>query len=113
MTRVLWCVVAVATLAIQPGVRTQTAPAAAAAPPIVGVWTLDRDLSDHPEAGAEPDGGPSGERRGGGGRGGFGGGRFGGGFGGGARGGGGRAGDRDQVQRQMEAMRDLMRPADR
>jgi hypothetical protein len=81
---------------------------------IVGAWTLDNDLSD-----PVPERGQPGERRGGGGgrgRGGRGGGVRGGGGGGGfgrAGGGAGGGGDMEQMRRKMQAMRDIMAPADR
>src|SRR4051812_37758168 len=63
--------------------------ASASSTPLVGVWTLNRDLSDSPTEGLPRDGGgsrgDSGARR----RGGGGGGVHGGGFGGGGRRGGG------------------------
>jgi hypothetical protein len=79
--------------------------------PIVGGWTLNRDLSDQPpgdrgQDGAQPPGDTGGGRRGGGG---FGGGRRrgggGGGFGGGAAG-----GNPEDMARIRDAMRDLMNP---
>ena len=94
-------------------------PAQPAAPrSIVGAWTLNTELSDHPPA--PPDGaGPEGRGRGGrgnGGPGGPGGGPGGGGFGrgggGGGRGGsgGGRGGrgNPEDMRRRMDAMRDLL-----
>ena len=89
--------------------------AAAPAPsPLAGTWTLNREMSDSrddlpgPGAGRRGDG--EGRRGGfGRGRGGFGGGGFGGG-GGGDRG---RGGDRAEMQRQRDAVRDLLSPADR
>ena len=90
------------------------------APPrsIVGAWTLNTELSDHPPAPADR-AEPEGRERGRGGRaggpggpgGGPGGGGFGGGFGGGGRGGpgGGRGGrgNPEEMRRRMEATRDL------
>jgi hypothetical protein len=86
--------------------------------PVVGAWTLNKDLSDPvPDRsagdGQRGDGGyRGGGRRGGGGGvgGGFGGGRFGGGFGGGRVGGG---ADPDQMRRRMQALRDIMEAPDR
>jgi len=81
--------------------------------PIVGVWTLNKELSDAPAAapGERGDRGDRGGRRAGGGRGGgFGGGRRGGGFGG--PGGGGR-GNPDDMRRTRDAMRDVMETPDR
>jgi hypothetical protein len=95
--------------------------ARAAPPTVVGVWTLNTSLSDHPPAppdGADPEGrrrerggrgggapggpgGPGGGMgRGGGGRGGFGGGR------------GGR-GNPEEMRRRMDAMRDLLEAPER
>jgi hypothetical protein len=92
----------------------------AAPPSIFGAWTLNAELSDKPpdpEQGGGRDGregrgrfgGPGGRGRGGGGGvgGGFGGGR--GGLGGGPRGG----GDPEEMQRRMQAMRDIMSVPDR
>ena len=86
---------------------------------IVGAWTLNKDLSDHPpdrEAGREGGQGGQGGRHGGGyGRGGGGGGGYGhGGFG---RGGGGNGGGStmspEDMARMRDAMRDVMNPPDR
>lgn len=93
-------------------------------PSLVGAWTLNRELSDSPEErggrggreGGDHEGRSGGGGRRGGGGGGGRGGRGGGGFGGGGFGGGGggaRGGDPAEMQRQMEAMRDLLKPADR
>lgn len=105
---------------LDPGVlAAQSAPAAAAALPIIGAWTLNHDLTPQPPdrtSGAPPDG----QSRGGGGRGGFGGrgggrGGFGGGMGGGGFGGGGRGmggggrmspEDRAQLMATMRRMRE-------
>jgi hypothetical protein len=85
--------------------------------PIVGAWTLNKELSDAPAAppGERGDRGERGRRgAGGGGRGGGfgggGGGRRGGGFGG--PGGGGR-GNPDDMRRTRDAMRDVMETPDR
>lgn len=77
--------------------------------PIVGAWTLDKDLSDPPrDAGQRDDGAGRGERGRRGGRGGYRGGFGGGGFGG--RGGGGGRDDArpEDRARRLEAMRDIM-----
>jgi hypothetical protein len=91
--------------------------------PLVGAWTLNKELSDSPQdsstgdrdsdsgsgRGANPGGG-GGRRRGGGGGGGFGGG-----FGGGRRGGGGPAtpaADPQETARLRDAMRDILNPPD-
>jgi len=88
------------------------AQAPTATPAIAGTWTLNKDLSDKGTADAREDSGREGGRRGGYGRGG--------GFGGGMRGGMGRGGgyggagvDREGMQRQRDAMRDLMNPPER
>lgn len=88
-------------------------------PAIVGAWVLNADLSDQPPA--PPEGGDSagrgrGRRPGGGG--GFGppggGGRGGGGFGrGGGRGGPGGGMNREEMERRMNAIRDVVQPAER
>lgn len=104
----------------------QPAPSAQArTPAIVGAWVLNKDLSDQPPAppegggdregrrGRGPGGGGPGGGPGGGGFGG-GGGRGGGGFGGGGRGGpGGRGMDREEMERRMNAVRDVVMPAER
>ena len=93
------------------------APAPDKAQAIVGVWTLNRDLSDRPpdrEAGRDGDQGDrrggEGRRRGGGGfgpgGGGVGGGRFG-------RGGPGAGMSPDDMARMRDAMRNVMTPPDR
>jgi len=93
--------------------HAQSAPALS----IVGAWTLNTGLSDHPPAppdGAEPEGrgrggrgnGGVGGRGGPGGGGGFGRGGGRGGFGGG--GGRGGRGNPEEMRRRMEAMRDLL-----
>jgi hypothetical protein len=88
------------------------------AAPIVGAWTLNKDLSDSPamsgsrgdDSGRNGRGGGNGGGygRGGGRRGGFGGGGFGGG-----RGGGMPAPPREDTARRFEALRDIMQPPDR
>jgi hypothetical protein len=104
--------VLVATIA---GAQTETAPAN----PIVGAWTLNKDLSDRPQdrtadgrdaRDSGGDAGRSGRRRGGG----FGGGGFGGGYGrgGSGRGGGGQANPED-MKRMRDAMRDIMEAPER
>jgi hypothetical protein len=93
----------------RPGVHAQSPEKSG---PIVGGWTLNRDLSDQQPGDrgqdeAPPSGNTGGGGRGGGG-GGFGGGRRrggGGGFGGGAGG-----GNPEEMARIREAMRDLMNP---
>jgi hypothetical protein len=87
------------------GVHAQGAPS-----PIVGSWTLVKDLSDVPDervpgrGAARPDGGRQGGGFGrGGGRGGFGGG-----FPGGGLGGRGGAVERDDMVRRQEALRDII-----
>jgi len=89
-----------------------------AANPIVGAWTLNKELSDSPQDGASGDragGDRGGYRSGGGGRRRGGGGGFGGGFGGGGRGGGQGtpAADPEETARRRNAMRDLLTPPDR
>jgi hypothetical protein len=76
---------------------------------IVGAWTLNKDLSQTPQARAQGDDGAP--RGGGYGRGGGGGRRRGGGFGGGGFGGGGGGGARgnpEDMARQRQALRDIM-----
>jgi hypothetical protein len=76
---------------------------------IVGVWTLNKDLSQAPQGRAQDDDGAP--RGGGYGRGGGGGRRRGGGFGGGGYGGGGGGGARgnsEDMARQRQALRDIM-----
>jgi len=94
-----------------PTSRAQNAPAA---PALVGGWTLNRDLSDHPDQADNPNAPPSGRtgRRGGGGFGGGFGGRGGrGGFGrGGSGGGAGDAGNREEMARAAAAVRELNNP---
>ena len=100
-------------------VAAQSAPASS---PLVGVWTLNKDLSNAqgttPDRGDRGDRGGYGGRRGGGG-GGFGGGgrRGGGGFGGGGfgggRGGGGARGNPDDMRRMREAMQEITEAPDR
>jgi hypothetical protein len=90
--------------------------------PIVGAWTLNKELSDVPQdsSSAERSGnGGGGSRNGGGGGGGRrrgGGGFGGGGFGGGRQGGGGGqgapVGDPQEIQRMRDAMHDLLNPPD-
>jgi len=82
---------------------------------IVGAWTLNKDLSQTPQARTQgddgaPRGGGYGRGGGGGGRrrgGGFGGGGFGGGGGGGAR------GNPEDMARQRQALRDIMEAPER
>jgi hypothetical protein len=118
----VWTAVLGGTLAcvwpVQTG-RAQAPPADAAstasATPLVGVWTLNRDLSDSPTEGVPPAGGGSrgdsgGRRRGGGG--------VGGGFGGGRRGGGGAPGappavDPEEQARIQNALHDILNPPER
>jgi hypothetical protein len=79
--------------------------------PIVGAWTLNRDLSDQPPSrdGSDRRDGGDGTRRGGGyGRGGG----MRGGFGGGNRGGGRANADPEEMARVREAMRDILNPPD-
>ena len=92
-----------------------------AATPLVGAWTLNKELSDSPQDGSSGDrgGGDSGGSRDGGGggrrRGGGGGGFGGGGFGGGGGGGGGQgapAATRRRRARMRDAMRDILNPPD-
>lgn len=101
------------------GLRAQGNPTPSS---IVGAWVLNHDLTDKPPA--PPDGGQGREGgRGRGGRGGFGGPGGGGGFGGrgggagfgrgGGRGSGGAPVDRDEMERRMNAMRDVVEPAER
>jgi hypothetical protein len=87
--------------------------------PIVGAWTLNKDMSDAqsatPQRGDRAGrAGGSGGRRGGGGFGG--GGRGGGGFGGGGFGGGGRAsgaGNPDEMRRMRDAMQEILEAPER
>jgi hypothetical protein len=77
---------------------------------IVGVWTIDKDLSDQPGGGrGSDDDRPMGGAPGGGmgGRGGGGGGMRPGGMGGG-----GRPADRDEMRRSARLMQDLVKPPD-
>jgi len=75
---------------------------------IVGVWTLNKDLSQTPQGRAQDDdGAPRGGGYGRGGGGGFGGGGYGGGGGGGAR------GTSEDVARQRQALRDIMEAPER
>jgi hypothetical protein len=87
--------------------RAQDAQAVAGTPGIVGVWTIDKDLSDQPGGGRGSDGdGTMGGRSGGG---------MGGRGGGGMRPGGmsgGRPGDRDAMRRSARLMQDLVKPPD-
>ncbi len=101
----------VAALLGYPPLHAQSAPALS----IVGAWTLNTELSDHPPA--PPDGAePEGRGRGGRGNGGPGGPGGPGGGGGSGRGGGGRGGfgggggrgNPEQMRRRMDAMRDLL-----
>ncbi len=91
-------------------IRAQTTPASTAPAPIVGAWTLNKDLSDLGEAAKGTEDGKGGDEDG---RRGSGGGRRRGGFGGGfgGRGGGadgGRPEDREAAQRMGNALRDEM-----
>lgn len=87
---------------------------------LVGAWTLNKDLSDAPQApgaGEGPGRGDPGSTGDPGRRGGGGGGRRGGGFGGGGRGGGFGGGapvarNPDEVARMRDAMRDITNPPD-
>jgi hypothetical protein len=94
--------------------RAQTPPSpSSVGPSLTGAWTLNKDLSDKPPAGGEGREGRDGQHRGGGSGGGHRGG--GGGFGGGGFGGGGRATDGrnpEDVQRQRNALRDELQPAE-
>jgi len=100
-------------------VREGRAQSPASATPLVGAWTLNKELSDSPQDGASGDregGSPRGASRGGGGGGRRrGGGGFGGGLGGGGRGGGqgAPAVDPQETARLRDAMRDIMNPPDR
>ena len=80
---------------------------------IAGAWTLNKELSDKPQAARDQDNG--GRRRGGGGGGGGGMGRGGGGRRGGGMGRGGMGGGEspEDAQRMRDAMRDIMNPPDR
>ncbi len=83
---------------------------------ITGSWTLNKDLSDKPQARAGRGEGDTGRRRGGGGgMGGYGRGGGGMGRGGGGRGGGtgGSSMSPEDMQRQRDAMRDVMNAPDR
>jgi hypothetical protein len=98
-----------------PAARAQT-PAtspASTGPSLTGAWTLNKDLSDKPPSAGEGREGSEGRRSGGSGgghRGGFGGGGFGGGNGGGGRSTDGR--NPEDVQRQRNALRDELQPAE-
>jgi hypothetical protein len=113
--------VTVVTLAIASvstvGAQTPSTPGSSpASSPIVGAWTLNKDLSDAGPAGRGDRDGQSGDDAGR--RGGYGGGRRrgGGGFGGGGfgRGGGGtgQPQDREAAQRMRDALRDEMQAPD-
>jgi hypothetical protein len=100
-------------------VRESRAQTTNAANPMVGAWTLNKELSDNPQdaaSGAREGGGDHGGNRGGGRRRGGGGG-FGGGFGGGGHGGGGGQGspaaDPEETARRRSAMLDILSPPDR
>jgi len=108
-------VVVVLTALIGPAAeRPAHAQASDPATSIVGAWTLNKDLSDHPpdrEAGRQ--GGQGGRHGGGYGRGGGGGyGRGGFGRGGGGNGGG-NATSPEDMARMRDALRDIMNPPDR
>ncbi len=97
-----------------PAIAQSPSQAPAQGTSIVGVWTLNKELSDQRVTEArpgEPDDREHGDRGRSGGHGGsgggFGGGFGGGGFGGGGRGGGGR-GNAEDMQRRFEAMRAVM-----
>src|SRR6266536_463522 len=103
-------------LAVGALTMAQAADGAAQTPPspLIGGWTINKDLSSQPadgndEANARRDRDRAGDRRGGGGGGGFRGG-----FGGGRRGGGGGRGaeavDPDAIARMRDALRDLTNP---
>jgi len=85
-------------------------PPPSAAPPLLGGWTLNKDLSDQPQGRSDGESRDSGQngRRGGGGGGGRR--RGGGGFGGGGfgNGGGAEGGTPEDVQRMRNALRDEM-----
>src|SRR5207249_2035350 len=103
-------VIVAATLTASTASPAQTRAAATAPLSLAGAWTLNRDSSDNRDNLPGPG---AGRPEGGGRRGAFGRGRGGvggGGFGGGDRG---RGGDRADMQRQRDAIRDLMAPADR
>lgn len=125
MTRTLLFVTVLSSALVLNG---QAPVAQAKTPAIVGAWVLNKDLSDQPPAppegggdrergrGRGPGGGPGGGGPGGGGFGGGGGRGGGGGFGGGGgRGGpgGGRGMDREEMERRMNAVRDVVMPAER
>jgi hypothetical protein len=98
-----------------PAARAQTpaTPPASTGPSLTGAWTLNKDLSDKPPSAGEGREGSEGRRSGGSGgghRGGFGGGGFGGGNGGGGRSTDGR--NPEDVQRQRNALRDELQPAE-
>jgi hypothetical protein len=93
----------------------QQASSDAAAAAIAGAWTLNKDLSDEPQADRPTDNQPSGQggRHGGYGRGGGMGGGYGRGGGMGRGGSGGGRMDPDAAQRMRDAMHDYMTPPDR
>jgi len=112
MNRVSSICVAAAILAgvTNAGAQAPASPESAK-PSIVGIWSVDKDLSDRADAGGRGAAGPGGGMVGpGGGRGGRGG--MGGGMPGGMGGFGGRGGDRDELRRAGRLGRDLMRPPD-
>ena len=115
MTRKWLVTLTVAFVAVTAGVaaRPQDPQAVPGTASIVGVWTIDKDLSDQPGGGrGSDDDRPMGASP----RGGMGG-RGGGGGGGGMRpggmgGGSGRPADRDEVRRSARLMQDLVKPPD-
>jgi hypothetical protein len=104
-------------------VSAQSSPQPTPPSPIVGAWTLNKDLSVAP--GNTPDSSGSGDSGDRGGRGGYGGRRGGGGFGGGGRGGGGfggggsgrgggaARGNPDDRRRMRDAMQEITQAPDR
>lgn len=87
--------------------RAQDAQAGSGTAGIVGVWTIDKDLSDQPGGGRGSDSDKTMGGRSGGGMGG----RGGGGMRPGGMGGG-RPGDRDEMRRSARLMQDLVKPPD-
>lgn len=111
MTREWLVTLAAVCLSVTVGLsaRAQDAPAGPGTPGIVGVWTIDKDLSDQPGGGRGSDADGSMGGRSGGGMGGRGGGGM---RPGGMGGGGGRPRDRDEVRRSARLMQDLVKPPD-
>lgn len=115
MTRIWAMVFGAGLLAGSLGIGAQERPAVtgdAAMSALVGVWTLNKDMSDIPgksdgkgPGGGPPPGGMGGGMPGGGGRGGMGGGMP-------PGGGGGRGGDRDEMRRAGRITTDLATPAE-